>query len=75
MCLRDLPDELGPGHVERGVNRTGLRPRIVFEDFHHQRGVVGKDHAFKKYVGVTSIISPGSVWFPSAEWIPTPSRA
>jgi len=33
MRLRDLSYELGPGHVERRVNRTGFRPRIVFQDF------------------------------------------
>jgi hypothetical protein len=43
--LCDLPHELGPGHVHRAVNCRSLGPRVVLEDFHHQRGVVGQDHA------------------------------
>src|SRR5690349_23805271 len=43
--LRDLSDELRPGHVDGAVDGPSLRPRIVLEDFHHQCGVVGEDHA------------------------------
>ena len=43
--LRDLPYELGPGHVHGGVDRRSLGPRVVPEDLYHQRGVVGEDHA------------------------------
>ena len=42
--LRDLPHELGPGHVNGAVDGPSLRPRIILEDLHHQRGVVGKDY-------------------------------
>ena len=41
----DLPDELRPRHVHGGVDGPGLGPRIVLEDLHHQRGVVGDDDA------------------------------
>src|SRR4029077_12425511 len=35
VSLRDLPDELGPGHVDRAVDREGTdRPRAL----HHSRG-------------------------------------
>src|SRR4029077_9697929 len=36
VTLRDLPDELRPGHVDGAVDGAGLRSRIVLEDFHHQ---------------------------------------
>src|SRR5207248_5869484 len=41
----DLPHELGPGHVDGIVHGSRFRPRIVLEDFHLQRRVVGADHA------------------------------
>ena len=38
VSLRDLPDELRPGHVHGVVNKSRFRARIVL-------GVVGNDHA------------------------------
>jgi len=37
--------KFGPRHVHGAVDGPRLRPRIVLEDFDHQRGVVGQDHA------------------------------
>jgi hypothetical protein len=45
VSLRDLPDELRPGHVDGAVDAPRLGTRIVLEDFHHQRGIVGEYHA------------------------------
>jgi hypothetical protein len=45
VSMRDLSHELRPGHVDGAVDGPGLLSRIVLEDFHHQRGVVGEDHA------------------------------
>src|SRR5258708_25172511 len=45
VSLRDLPDELRPGHVDGAIDGPRLGARIVLEDFHHQCGVIGEDHA------------------------------
>jgi len=38
--FRDLAHQLGPVHVERPVDRTGLGTTVVFEDFDHEGRVV-----------------------------------
>jgi len=43
--LRNLSDELRPGHVDGAIDEPSLLPRIILEDLHHQRGVVGENHA------------------------------
>jgi hypothetical protein len=43
--MRDLANELGPRHVDGTIDLARLRPCIVPEDFDHQRGVIGEDHA------------------------------
>src|SRR3984885_3524601 len=53
--LRDLPHELGPGHVQGAVDGAGLRPRIVLQDFHHQSGVVGEDDAGLQHAQKTGL--------------------
>src|SRR5438067_5677580 len=53
--VRDLPHELGPGHVDGAVHGPGLRTRIVLEDFHHQGGVVGEDHAGLQHAQQTDL--------------------
>ena len=40
-----LPDEFRPGHVDGTVDGPRLGARVVLEDFHHQCGVFGEDHA------------------------------
>src|SRR5262245_8607529 len=43
--LGNLTHELGPRHVDSGVDLAGLGPRVVLEDFHHQGRVVRDNHA------------------------------
>ena len=38
--LHDLAHQLGPIHVHRFIDRTGLGPTVIFENFDHQRRVV-----------------------------------
>ena len=38
--LCHLAYQLGPIHIHRSIDRTGLGPTIVFESFDHQRRVV-----------------------------------
>jgi hypothetical protein len=38
--FRDLADQLGPVHIERPIDRAGLGPTVVFEDFDHEGRVV-----------------------------------
>src|SRR5689334_16951876 len=45
VSLRDLPNELRPGHVHAGVDGPRFGTCIVLEDFHHQCGVIGEDDA------------------------------
>jgi hypothetical protein len=53
--LRDLSDKRRPGHVDGAVHGPSLLPRIVLEDFHHQRGVVGEDHAGLQHAQKTDL--------------------
>ena len=55
VSLRDLPHELGPGHVHGAVDDPRLRPRIVLEDFNHQRGVVGEYYAGLQHAHKTDL--------------------
>ena len=43
--LGDLSHELCPGHVDGTIDGSSLRPRIVLENLHHQRRIVGEDDA------------------------------
>src|SRR5438445_9692478 len=43
VSLGDLPDEYGKWHGKRSVDRTGIRPAVVFEHFDGQGGIVGQD--------------------------------
>ena len=38
--LCHLAYQLGPIHIHRSIDRTGLGPTVVFENFDHQRRVV-----------------------------------
>jgi hypothetical protein len=38
--LCHLAYQLGPIHIHRAIDRTGLGPTVVFENFDHQRRVV-----------------------------------
>ena len=53
--LRDLSDELRPGHVDGAVDGPSLLPCIVLEDFHHQGGVVGEDNAGLQHAQKTDL--------------------
>jgi hypothetical protein len=43
--LRHLAYQLGPIHIHRSIDRTGLGPTVVFENFDHQRRVVRQYNA------------------------------
>src|ERR1700720_2915029 len=45
VSLRDLTDQLRPGHVDRTVDGTGLQSRVVFQNFDHQACIIRNDHA------------------------------
>src|SRR5262249_12258626 len=38
------PDELGPRHIEGGIDSARLRRRIVLKNLDHQRRVIRDDH-------------------------------
>src|SRR2546430_15765565 len=43
VSLCDLPHEHRKRHGKRSVDRTGIGPAVVFEDFDGEGGIVGKD--------------------------------
>ena len=43
--LGNLANKLGPAHIHGCIHLTSLRSPIVLEDFHHQRRIVGENHA------------------------------
>ena len=43
VSLGDLPDEDRKWHGKRSVDRTGIGPAVVLEDFDGQGGIVGED--------------------------------
>jgi hypothetical protein len=53
--LRDLPDELGPGHVDGTVDSPGLWPCVILQYLDHQRRVVGEDDAGLQHAQETDL--------------------
>ena len=53
--MSNLPDELGPGHVHRGIDGAGLWARVVFQDFHHEGCVIRDDHAGLQHAQKTDL--------------------
>ena len=43
--LCDLAHQLGPIHVDRSIDRTGIGSSVVFEDLHHESREIREDNA------------------------------